>query len=184
MLIKEKEMVRRDIFNLFGAVNGVLDVCEKKSNDPNEKEKVPVKLTYVLLRDKSILQPDIEIMSKAVIFKGDASKLQEFDTKRRETLTKYSRKDDDGNPIIVNNGFEIEMVNVAKANEELNVLINEYSEVLEQKRVFDEEVNSFLSGKALVSVYTIDVDWLIDGISPSQLEGLMPILEGEEELGN
>lgn len=180
-MIMEKEMKRGEVFRLFNSIAGILDFCEKESaKADDDKEIVPVKLTYLLLRNKSILQPEIDSMSKAVTFKGDASKLQEFDVKRREIITRYARKDESGNVILNGPNLEIAAANVNTFNSEITELIEEYKEVLEQKQTFDKEVSEFLAGLTKISIYPIEMDLLIDGISPSQLEGIMSILDAAE----
>jgi len=182
-MIKEKEMNRKNVSELFNATIEMLALCEKRAKDPNEPKLVPIELTYKLLMNRDTLKPIVENMAKAVTFNGDAIKLQEFDGKRREIISRYSKKDENGNPVLINNNVEIEVANVNKANLDLSKLIDEYKETLEQKKSFDDEAEKFLSEQIKISVYFIDGSLLFDGIAPSQLSGLMPVLEGLDKLG-
>ena len=110
------------------------------------KEKVPVKFSYFLSRNKNMIKHDIKIMQAECII-PDA--FFDYEEKRVAIAKKYSTKDDNGNPVIEDNVVKFDDKGRFDYEVELKKLNEEYKDTLEEKekidKIFEEISNNLIS---------------------------------------
>jgi len=91
-------------------------------------EKTTVKFHYLLLKNKRIIEPEVESLQKA---NQPPENFQEFEEKRLELCGAFSEKDEKDTPVLENGNFKIAEETKDQFQEALAELKEEFSNVIE-----------------------------------------------------
>jgi hypothetical protein len=109
-------MTKQEAFNLYQNIS------------TNLSNLTGSKFAYGISRNINILKAEIEALQKAGL---------DYETKRLELAAKYSKKDSDGQPVLINNQFQLEdSVGFVNSLEKLKLENKEYFDLLAQESDF------------------------------------------------
>jgi len=109
-------MTKQEAFNLYQSIS------------TNLSNLTGSKFAYGISRNINILKAEIEALQKAGL---------DYETKRLELAAKYSKKDLDGQPVLINNQFQLEdSVGFVNSLEKLKLENKEYFDLLAQESDF------------------------------------------------
>jgi hypothetical protein len=150
--------------DLFRLREGLNDVSNLKG----------VKFAYVVLKNKKIVEEEIETLQKSVEM---SLQFQEFERKRIGLCEQFSEKNKDGSPIIIINAYSIPDRETFES--EVSQLKNKYLEcVLErekQLREYDKLLNE--ESDVINRLSKININNVPDDISATQLDAIKEIIE-------
>ncbi len=134
-----------------------------------QKDLPGAKFNYALIKNLNLLRPVVEAMDKV---KTDSKPYMEYQTKRVELAKKYSKKNEDGSPVMENNSFTIE--NIKEFTEEHAKLAEEYKDQL-------KEIDDLYKQEELVLGFphTIKLELVPESIKTTELNSIYDIIEGE-----
>lgn len=124
------------------------------------------KFVYALVKNLSIIKPDVEAILKTI----NTDKYKEFEAKRFELAKNHSKTDENGKPIILNNGKNFDIKDYEKFENDFLKLNEDYKKVLDERE-------KFLESKAdKIDFYKINPDDLPQDITFAQLNGISVLL--------
>jgi len=131
------------------------------------KDLKGVKFSYSILKNKRKFEEEIKLFEEVI---KPNNKYEEYE-KRRITLCEiHSEKNDDGTPVIV--GDKYKLIDMELFNIELEVLKEEYEEIISERIKQINEYNLILEEEINIDVAKINfIDLPVD-ITPKQLESI------------
>lgn len=143
--------------DLYSYIQALIDVGDLKG----------VKFAYSVIKNKKKIEEEIilleEVIKPNVLF-------EEYEKKRVSLCEVYSEKDENGKPVIIMDKYKLTDLN--KFNDELNILKNEYKEVVDERTRQINEYNKLLDEDIIIDFIKIDFNELPDNITPKQLENI------------
>jgi hypothetical protein len=118
------------------------------------------KFHYAVIKNSKVIAPEVEVLQEfrqSLQVEG----WEEFQKAERELIEKWAKKDEEGNPIAINNvSYEIPKENkdiLLKEQEELNT---QYKEVVDQYLKNSESFQEVLNEEIELEFYKMDVELL------------------------
>jgi hypothetical protein len=133
-----------------------------------------VKFAYGVSRNISLLKPEIESLEKAVTV---SEEYKEFENKRIALVEKFSKKDEKGKFVKVNNNYEIEEGKQEELDKEFEALKAENQEVFDSRLKQIEEYNELLKTESTVVLYKVALSEVPTDISVQQMFGISAIVD-------
>lgn len=131
-----------------------------------------VKFARSVAKNINLLKPDIESLSKAI--EPDKGFL-EFDKERVKLAKKYAQKDEKGQPVVVNNSFQISDQDAF--DKEFEVLKNENQKVCEDREKQVKDFQELLEEDVRIELYKIKFTEIPEDISTQQYVSIMDLIE-------
>ena len=91
-------MTLDEVFTLLQAIRQ----CQAALSD-----NPPIKFSYCLARNAKLLDAEITSAQDIINQDIDMEMLQAYERRRQELLMQYAKKDDDGNPVIVDDQYQL-----------------------------------------------------------------------------
>lgn len=136
------------------------------------RERASTKLVYAILKNLPKIDAEIEVIKTA---DQPTETFMAFDEARVQLCVKFAKKTDDGQPVIVDNTFDIEdMPAFEVAIQELQAV---HAEAVKERDAQITEVQRLLSEEVNLDLYQISVDDLPGDLVATQLEVLMPMIK-------
>jgi len=135
---------------------------------------IGVRFNYAVARNIAKLKPEIESLFKA---QEKTKEFSDFDLKRVEIAKKYSKKDEKGDPVIVDNKYDID--DQEGLQKEFDTLKSENTKVIEEREKQLEVFNELLEQENDIELYTISSSEIPQEISTKQLSGILSIVKDE-----
>lgn len=152
-------MKRSEIFELYNKLQGLRYHVNNK------------KFSYALIKNVKNIEVDINTLNE--IIKPTEDFLQ-FEQERIAICRSHSIKDENGEPVLNNDEFQIE--NMENFNSDLIPIKEKYEKTLSKRQEQIEKYNSLLDEDNVVELIKIGPDDLPDGITPNEIEDIYPIL--------
>jgi hypothetical protein len=174
-------MKKQQVANLHNALTSVKQFLDGLSSVEVIKFGVKTKFSYALNKNLALLELEIKLLQEAAKPNPEWSKYEE---QRVQLVRKYGEKDANG-ILIQNVGGWTHIPDQVNYNKELLTLQAANKEVLKAKVEKDREVEKLLEEEVTIVLYKIPFDLFpSDGITPTQLEGVDPIIEkNDREVG-
>ena len=129
------------------------------------------KLSYAVMKNLRILGDELKKITNRP---RPTEKLKEWDKKRLELCKQYAKKDDNGDPIIIDNFYDIEDREAFdKANNELK---EQYKVDIEEAEAQSKKYQEELQQDVKIKLYYIKSNDLPDNLTVEQLEKLEDII--------
>jgi hypothetical protein len=141
-------------------------VLEKLSDISNTK------FAYFIMKNMKILKPEIDIIRE---LNQTSPAYLEYENKRLHLCQEFSKKDEDGNPVIKDNSYDIE--NTEDFNSKLGELQAQYKDVIAVKHKKDLELTEFLMEECDLNFYKIKLENLPE-LSGRVMMSLEELIEG------
>ncbi len=133
------------------------------------------KFTYALAKNKRIITPEVKAFQEMA---KPSPKFQKYINKKKELLSKLSKKDEKGNPVIENNLYVME--NLKEADVEMEKLIEENKEVIEEGEIAKEKFDEFMNKEIDLKLHKVKLKNVPKkGLSPIQMEILILMIDEE-----
>lgn len=152
-------MKNRDLFRIVQGINLV-------------SELRGAKFSYAMAKNKRVLIAEIEDLQKAVEMADEYNK---YDKQRIELCEKFSKKDKNGEPAIVDNEYEIE--DRKTFDDALDALGTKHKEVIDERKKQIDDFNELLDKPINgVAFHKISHDDLPDNITPEQTDAIFELI--------
>lgn len=136
------------------------------------KDLKGVKLNYAIAKNISLLEPEVKALQKAHM---SSDSFQEYEKKRVEIAEKYAKKEENGNPIIVNDNYILEdKYGFTKEVEKLN---KEYKKTIDERKAQMEEVDKLLLEEVPIELHKITLDDIPNDVTTEQMKSIIKIIE-------
>jgi len=136
----------------------ILDLVEgiSRINNMDLGDDVSKKFNYALILNDNNNRP----IAKAVIEVSNPSETYaEYEKKREELILDYCIIDDDGNPVLTDDKWiKLNPDTRDEFNDKLEILNNEYKDVLAQREKDLQDFNSILNTEVEVDIITVPID--------------------------
>lgn len=152
-------MKRSELFDLYNKLQGLRYHSDNK------------KFSYALIKNIKSIESDINELNE--IIKPNEDFLQ-FEQERISVCKSHAIKDENGEPIL--NGDEFQIENMEQFNADLEPMKVKYQDVLSKRQKQIEEYNTLLDEEIQEDLIKIGPDDLPDGITPNEIEDIYPIL--------
>lgn len=152
-------MKRSELFDLYNKLQGLRYHSDNK------------KFSYALIKNIKSIESDINELNQ--IIKPNEDFLQ-FEKERISVCRSHAIKDENGEPIL--NGDEFQIENMEQFNADLEPMKVKYQDVLSERQKQIEEYNSLLDEEIQEDLIKVGPDDLPDGITPNEIEDIYPIL--------
>lgn len=131
-----------------------------------------VKFGYFVAKNISIIGSEIDSIQKAI---EPYKEYTEYDKERVKLAVKYSKKDENGKPVIENNVYQIED---QKAFEEVvNKLREEKKETIEKRNHQIDEYGKLLEEETKITLYKIKEENLPADIKTQDMRAIFNLIE-------
>lgn len=130
-----------------------------------------VKFGYALAKNINIMKSEVETMQSSL---NPTPKFQEYDRKRVELAEKFSKKNEDGTPEIIDNAYKIQ--EITKFNTELEKLQGNYKEEIDAQNKKIEEYNSLLDEEIAHEFFKLKLENIPETMA-KHIPILYPIIE-------
>ena len=128
---------------------------------------------YAVFKNKMILESEMRIFEQ--LRQDPHPDYTNYENERSIVCINYSKKDDNGNPVIQNQQYVIEdWDNFNRDMEEIRV---KYKSVLDQMELAQKEISEFMNRESNVDLLKVSFKDLPDDISAQQLEQLKFMIE-------
>ena len=117
---------------------------------------------YAVFKNKSIVEKELEIFNK--LQKEPHPEFQNYEQERNILCITHSIKNDDGNPVIKNNRYEIDAVQQVDFQNEFEDLKEQYKEVIEDMQQAENDYNEFLEKETNIDLIKIKFSDLPDDV--------------------
>lgn len=152
-------MKRSELFDLYNRLQGLRYHSDNK------------KFSYALIKNIKTIESEINRLNE--IIKPTEDFLQ-FEQERIAICRSHAIKDENGEPIL--NGDEFQIEDMSKFNSDLEPMKMKYQDVLHKRQQQIEKYNSLLDEQVEVELIKIGPDDLPDSITPNEIEDIYPIL--------
>jgi len=156
-------MKNHEIFELRNTLNELVNVKGKS-------------FAYAIYKNMEALDKEIELINK--VKKETPQEFIDYENERTLLCIKYSDKDDDGNPLIVqvNGTPSYKITNTDKFEKEFSKVKDKYAQVLVDKRESDAEFDKFLDSDNDVVLKKVSIEDLPDDITASFIDKIKHML--------
>ena len=137
-------MFKKDLLLLWNTLN-------KLKYDENQKQYI--KFKYMVARNKLKLKPEIEIIQELVKLSPEFT---EFNEKRVEICKEFSRKDENGEAILINNNYDI--VDRKRFNETIETLKDKYKTIIQKEEEQSIEIESMLDENIDIEISKVIIE--------------------------
>ena len=155
-------MKNKDLITLNAALQEVSDIKGKE-------------FAYAVFKNKSIIEKEMEIFEK--LQREPHPEFQNYEQERNVLCITHSIKDEEDNPKINNNRYEIDPVQQVDFQNEFEDLKEKYKEVIDDMQKAEQEYNEFLEKETELELVKIKFDNLPEDIDASFLEKLKWMIE-------
>ncbi len=141
------------------------------------------KFSFFILRNLKFLEEEINVIDE--VNEQISKTLEPYNIARMSILTECSDKDEDGNPILINNNTAYKLTeHLEEFNEKILKLQEEHSESIALNSELKKQINELALECIDQRVLSISYENIPDGeFSIDELEIIMPLIkETEEEL--
>lgn len=154
-------MKKKDLFTLETALNSV------KGRSAN------IKFSYAVVKNSKLIAGEIEAIREVA---KPGPEFEEYNRQRLALLAEHAHKDENGNPLLNEQGTAYKYVDEAAVNEALKAFNEENAAVLEQNKQKETEVNALLDEEIELDFHKVGIEHFPNEISPVELESLMVML--------
>jgi hypothetical protein len=145
-MVVKKTVKKRDILGIYNCLEMI----------KIDGEKVPVKYAYFIAKTKSLIDSEVKALKTVIT---PSPMFMEYDKKRFDIINKYVEKDENDEPVFINNAtYKIKPQYVDTLNSEIDVLQNEYEDVISNNSKLQAEINELLSEQVEVDLFKIRFD--------------------------
>jgi hypothetical protein len=148
--------------DLYSYIQALIDVNDLKG----------VRFAYAVIKNKKKIEEEIilleEVIKPNILF-------EEYEKKRVSLCEVHAEKDEHNKPVIIMD--EYKLVDLDKFNEELDLLKNEYKEVVDERIRQINEYNKLLDEDIIIDFIKINFNELPDNITAKQLENINFMVE-------
>lgn len=152
-------MKRSELFELYNKMQGLRYHSDNK------------KFSYALIKNIKNIENEINILNEIIKPTQD---FLEFEKERITICRSHAIKDENDEPILNGDEFQIEDMN--KFNLDLEPLKIKYRDSLTKRQKQIEKYNSLLDENIEIEFVKIGPDDLPDNITPNEIEDIYPIL--------
>lgn len=152
-------MKRSEFFDLYNKLQGLRYHSDNKN------------FSYALIKNIKAIEQDINKLNEVI---KPTEEFLQFEQERLAICQSHSIKDDNGDPLL--NGDEFQIENIEKFNEDLIPLKTKYQDMLNYRQEQIEKYNSLLDQEIEMELVKIGPDDLPDTITPNEIEDIYPIL--------
>lgn len=131
-----------------------------------------VKLNYAIAKNVSLLKSEVDSLEKSV---APSDEFQEYDKKRVELVKKFSKLDDKGNAIILNNEYLIE--DQKSLEEAFDIFKKENKEVLDKRQEQLDNFKDLLQEENSLKLFKILIDLVPEEITTEQMKFIYPLIQ-------
>jgi hypothetical protein len=133
-----------------------------------------IKFSYCIAKNSTILDIEVKSLQSVMI---PSKEFTEFEEKRVELAKKYSKKDENGNPVFEGNQFVLE----DKKNFEkyFEVLQKENKKVIEARNKQVKDFEKLLEDESNVKLFQIGLDEVPFNISVKQMTSIILLIKDE-----
>lgn len=137
-----------------------------------EETKKNVFFLYSIAKNKELIKSELTALEEA---RKPSEKKQEYEAKRIELCKKYCKKEESGNPIILDLGlptarFDFDIEEKNKFDEEMVPLQEEYKEILEEEKIQMEEFNNLLKEEIEVNLIKFQLSKLPESMTGNDFD--------------
>lgn len=137
-------------------------------------EKNNVKFYYTILKNKKVIEPEVEILKSA---NEAPEKHQEFEQKRLVLCGDFCEKDDDGKPEIEGNNFVILPEKRSDFEGKLEALKEEYKEMFDKIEASQKEFDELLNEEIEVEFSLIPMSTVPKELVGQDVETLFDLID-------
>lgn len=163
-------MKKSEIVKLHAVLFGI--------SDQFKDEKIPKQFAYFLAFNKSKTEPIIKVLSSAR--PNIDKKYTEFETKKKELINKFAKKDKDNNVITFGKEPNISFIieNVSEFNTQLETLTKDYQEVISKTNTEFKEFDNFLDQELEedVNLIKIKLSDIPEKINEDSMSGILSLI--------
>ena len=135
-------------------------------------EKLPgAKFAYAVAKNNALLKTEINSINAAV---SPTEEYTKYDKERVELAKKYSKKDNNGEPVVKDNAFDIE--DTASFEKDLKELQEKHKEAIDSRENQIKEFEKLLEEKNDVELFKIPYTDVPEQITGEQLKGIFAII--------
>lgn len=133
--------------------------------------KYNIKFSYFLAKNRRKIQSEVESLDESV---KPSEEYKIYDAERANLANRFSDKDSDDRPIIVNSNYMI-TEKLAEFNKEIDTLKEKYKKVINERDEQIEGYNKMLDEKVEFDGHTIKISEMPDQLDAASLEILMDV---------
>lgn len=130
-----------------------------------------IKFSYFLAKNRKRIQSEVEILDETVK-PSDAYTI--YDNERASTANRFSDKDPDGKPVIVNSNYMI-TEKLEEFNKEINNLKEKHKNVIDERDKQNEDYDKLLDEEVEFDGYAIKMCEMPDRLDAVSLEVFMDV---------
>jgi len=153
-------MKNKDLITLAQTLN---QVSELKGRD----------FAYAVFKNKSLIEQEIKIFEQ--LRKEPHPDFQNYENERNIVCINYSKKDDNGNPVIVNNAYQIEDMNAFNAD--MAELQEKYKEVIGDMNDARKEYEDFLEKESTIQLIKVKYENIPNDVNANLLSKLQFMID-------
>jgi hypothetical protein len=151
-------MTNSKIIELY---NGLLEITNLKG----------VKFSYAVAKNISILEKEVEVLRTTT---KESDDFKQYEKERIELCKKLSKKDEKGNPTLVNGQYIME--NKETFDAEFKTLGEVYKLELDNRKAQLENFEKLLKVESTVELFKINIDQIPEDVTTAQMNVLYPLI--------
>jgi hypothetical protein len=128
---------------------------------------------YAVFKNKSLIEQEVKIFEQ--LRKDPHPDFQNYENERNIVCINYSKKDDNGNPIITNNAYQIEDMN--GFNTDMQELGEKYKDVLDDMNNARKEYEDFLEKESSVQLIKVNFNDIPEDVDANLLSKLQFMID-------
>jgi hypothetical protein len=156
------KITREKLIAMWGLVNRLVN------------EKTAVKFHYLMLKNKKLLEPEVESLQKA---NTPPEGHNEFNKKRLDLCNSFADKEEDGSPKIINDNFVISEETKEEFEKKLSELKEEYKDVVDTMDKNQEDFIALLKEEVEIELAKIPLSIMPEAILGRDVELLFDIID-------
>ena len=142
-------------------------------------EKTNVKFHYTLAKNKRLLVPEIEALKESRTTSDEYNKFQE---ERIELCKEYCKKDDNGNPVILDpntpqSRYDFEDDQKELLDKEIKPLTEKYKEAIDEQDKKEKEFFELLEEEVEIPFYQFNLKYMPESVLGADVELLFDLIE-------
>jgi hypothetical protein len=123
---------------------------------------------YAVFKNKSIVEKELEIFKQ--LQRTPHPDFQSYEQERHILCVTHSIKDENGQPKILNNRFEIDPLQQIDFQNEFQDLKEKYNDVIQDMQNAEQEYNDFLEKDSTIELIKVKFEDLPENVNASFLE--------------
>lgn len=131
-----------------------------------------VKFAYAVGKNRRIVEREVETLQEA---DKDPEEYEPFNTARIELCQKHCKKNDDGNPFLVNENYIIQTQKPFDAA--MKKLVKKHQEVVDAREQQTKEYDELLKEDSDFKPFMLSLEHVPDDITPGQLGEIIDMIE-------